>query len=123
MLIKPVFLAIGNMTRLFASLGMKGNALETQYAMLCEGTRRQRGDLALALLLHCRDNGARIRQIMDVLLDKNRYELPSTAGETQNKKKIERTDSQENKSEESEVSSNGTAKTKGSLGIPTRRGR
>lgn len=102
---------------------MKGNALETQYPMLCEGIRRQRGDLALALLLYCRDDSARIRQVMDVLLDKERYDLPSAAGETQSKKKLERSDSQENKSEESEASNNGAAKSRGSLGVPPRRGR
>lgn len=99
---------------------MKGNALETQYPMLCEGTRRQRGDLALALLLHCRDNSTRIRQIMDVLLDKNRYDLPTITGEKQCKKKVERSDSQQNKSEESE-SSNDAVKGGTSLGVPSRR--
>lgn len=102
---------------------MKGNALETQYPMLCEGIRRQRGDLALALLLHCRDDSARIRQIMDVLLDKNRYDLPNVTGENQKKKKVERSDSQENKSEEGETSNNDDVKSKTSLGVPTRRGR
>ena len=92
--------------------------------MLCEGTRRQRGDLALALLLHCRDDTSRIRQVMDVLLDKNRYDLPNSTGVTQDKKKVERSDSQENKSEESEASSNGvTVKARVSLGLPNRRTR
>ena len=102
---------------------MKGNALENQYPMLCEGTRRQRGDLALALLLHCRDDTSRIRQIMDVLLDKNRYDLPCVTEANQDKKKVERSNSQENKSEESEASSNGAVKTRASLGVPNRRGR
>ena len=102
---------------------MKGNALETQYPMLCEGIRRQRGDLAQALLLHSRDNSARIRQIMDVLLDKSRYELPCAAGGSQKKKKVERSDSQENKSEDSEASGNSSSKTRDILAVPTRRGR
>ena len=102
---------------------MKGKALETQYPMLCEGIRRQRGDLALALLLHCRDDSVRIRQIMDVLLDKNRYDLPNVPCENQKKKKVERSDSQENKSEEGETSNNDDVKSKASLGVPTRRGR
>ena len=102
---------------------MKGNALETQYPMLCEGIRRQRGDLAQALLLHSRDNSARIRQIMDVLLDKSRYELPCAAGGSQKKKKMERSDSQENKCEDSEASGNSARKTRDILGVPTRRGR
>ena len=68
---------------------MKANVLETQYPMLCEGTRRQRGDLALALLVHCRDNSARLRDVMDVLLDKNRYETPNA--ETKPGGKNERT--------------------------------
>jgi len=104
------------------ALGMKGNALETQYPMLCEGTRRQRGDLALALLLYCRDDSARIRQIMEVLLDKNRYDLPNVAGEAQNKKKLERSDSQESKSEGSEASNNGAVKSRGTLEVTPRRG-
>ena len=92
--------------------------------MLCEGTRRQRGDLALALLLHCRDDTSRIRQVMDVLLDKNRYDLPNNTGVTQDKKKVERSDSQDNKSEESEASSNGVAvKARASLGLTNRRTR
>ena len=101
---------------------MKGNVLENQYPMLCEGTRRQRGDLALALLLHCREDTCRIRQVMDVLLDKTRYNLPNVTGVTQDKKKVERSDSQENKSEESEASS-GAVKTRASLGLPSRRAR
>lgn len=102
--------------------GMKGNVLENRYPMLCEGTRRQRGDLALALLLHCRDDTSRIRQVMDVLLDKNRYDLPNSTVVRQDKKKVERSDSQENKSEESEASSNGVAvKAKASLGLTNRR--
>lgn len=105
------------------SPGMKGNALENQFPMLCEGTRRQRGDLALTLLLHCRDDTSRVRQIMDVLLDKNRYDLPSVTGTTKDKKKVERSDSQENKSEGSETSSNGVVRTRANLGVPNRRGR
>ena len=104
--------------------GMKGNVLENQYPMLCEGTRRQRGDLALALLLHCREDTSRIRQVMDVLLDKTRYDLPNVTGVTQGKKKVERSDSQDNKSEESEASSNGGGvKSRTSLGLPSRRAR
>lgn len=106
-----------------ASPGMKGNALENHYPMLCEGTRRQRGDLALALLVYCRDDAARIRQIMDVLLDKNRYELPGVAGATQDKKRVERSDSQESKGEEkeSETSGGSVVKTKATLVVPSRR--
>ena len=61
---------------------------------------------------------------MDVLLDKNRYDLPNSTGVTQDKKKVERSDSQENKSEESEASSNDvTVKARASLGLPNRRTR
>ena len=97
---------------------MKGNVLETQYPMLCEGTRRQRGDLALALLLHCRNDSSRIRQVMDVLLDKSRYDAPSNAGENQSKHK-----SGERNGGINETSTVDEVKTSGSFADPDRRER
>ena len=100
---------------------MKGNALETQYPMLCEGTRRQRGDLAQALLFYNKDDNSRIREIMDVLLDKERYDLPNATGERQNKKKEEKNDCQDNKSQSSETSND--VSTRANIGLPSRRGK
>lgn len=34
-----------------AALGMKANLSESQYSLLCEGIRRQKGDLAITLLV------------------------------------------------------------------------
>lgn len=103
--------------------GMKGNALETQYPMLCEGTRRQRGDLVQALLFHNKDDNGRIREIMDVLLDKDRYDLPNATRERQNKKKEEKNDCQDNKSQSSETSNDDTVSTRSNIGLPTREGK
>ncbi|XP_015771685.1 PREDICTED: zinc finger SWIM domain-containing protein 8-like isoform X2 [Acropora digitifera] len=113
--------ALGFKAALYA-LGMKGNALETQYPMLCEGTRRQRGDLAQALLFHNKDDNGRIREIMDVLLDKDRYDLPNATRERQNKKKEEKNDCQDNKSQSSETSNDDTVSNRSNIGLPTRQG-
>lgn len=106
-------------------LGMKGNAFEHHYPMLCEGTRQQRGDLALALLVYSRDDPTKIRQIMDVILDQNRYDLPSAAGTPQDKKRVERSDSQDNKDEgkESEASGTNVVKGKATIVLPNRKAR
>ena len=97
--------------------------LETQYPILCEGTRRQRGDLALALLLYCRDDSGRLRQVMDVLLDKSRYDTPSFI-----KERTKHTPAKQDKANGSEnlkhEEDTGTlAKTCGGSGIPLRRAR
>ena len=106
-------------------LGMKGNALENRYPLLCEGTRQQRGDLALALLVYSRDDSSRIRQIMDVLLDKNRYDLPNAASTAQEKKRVERSNSQDSKGEGKESVAVGTSvvKSKVTIELPNRKDR
>ena len=54
---------------------MKADILETEYPMLCEGMRRQRGELALALLDYSKDNTTFLQQVKECLLDRKRYRL------------------------------------------------
>ena len=54
---------------------MKADILETEYPMLCEGMRRQRGELALALLDYSKDNATSLQQVKECLLDRKRYRL------------------------------------------------
>ncbi|XP_031334214.1 zinc finger SWIM domain-containing protein 8-like [Photinus pyralis] len=58
-----------------AALGMKANVSEADHPLLCEGTRRQRGDLAISLLVHYKDDNWRMSRIMDRLLDKDIHQL------------------------------------------------
>lgn len=53
-----------------AALGLKANVSEAEHPLLCEGTRRQRGDLALILLYYYKDDSRKISKIMDKLLDR-----------------------------------------------------
>ncbi|KAG1663561.1 Zinc finger SWIM domain-containing protein 8 [Nymphon striatum] len=53
-----------------AALGLKANVSEAEHPLLCEGTRRQRGELAITLLVHYKDDQEKLVQIMDKLLDK-----------------------------------------------------
>lgn len=53
-----------------AALGLKANVSEADHPLLCEGTRRQRGDLALTLLSYYRDEPRKICRIMEKLLDR-----------------------------------------------------
>jgi hypothetical protein len=54
---------------------MKADILETEYPMLCEGMRRQRGELAVALLDYSKDNTTYLQQVKACLLDRKRYGL------------------------------------------------
>ncbi|KAJ6216279.1 hypothetical protein RDWZM_007436 [Blomia tropicalis] len=58
-----------------AAIGLKANVAEAEHPLLCEGTRRQRGDLALTLLVHYKDNKERLNKIMDKLLDKDIHQI------------------------------------------------
>ncbi len=58
-----------------AAIGLKANVSEAEHPLLCEGTRRQRGDLALLLLVHYKDQPAKLAQIMEKLLDKDIHQL------------------------------------------------
>jgi hypothetical protein len=54
---------------------MKANVSESAHGILCEGIRRQKGDLALNLLLTYKDDDQSLLKIMDKLLDRDVYEL------------------------------------------------
>ena len=57
------------------TLGLKANVSEAEHPLLCEGTRRMRGELALALLVHYKDDQNKLNRIMDKLLDKDVHQL------------------------------------------------
>ncbi|XP_064602732.1 zinc finger SWIM domain-containing protein 8-like isoform X2 [Liolophura sinensis] len=58
-----------------AALGLKANVSEADHPLLCEGTRRQKGDLAIAMLVHYKDDQVKLSKIMDKLLDKEVHQL------------------------------------------------
>ena len=58
-----------------AVIGMKANISEAEHPLLCEGTRRQRGELALTLLTHYQDDKDKLNLIMDKLLDKDIHQI------------------------------------------------
>ncbi|VDI34720.1 Hypothetical predicted protein [Mytilus galloprovincialis] len=53
-----------------AALGMKANVSEAEHPLLCESTRRQRGELAIAMLVQYKDDMSKLSKIMEKLLDK-----------------------------------------------------
>ncbi|XP_056464985.1 zinc finger SWIM domain-containing protein 8 isoform X2 [Gadus chalcogrammus] len=53
-----------------AALGMKTTVSEAEHPLLCEGTRRQKGDLALALMITYKDDQSKLKKILDKLLDR-----------------------------------------------------
>lgn len=61
-----------------AALGLKANVSEAEHPLLCEGTRRQRGDLALTLLYYYKDEPRKIAKIMEKLLDRDIHILLKT---------------------------------------------
>ncbi|XP_055711055.1 zinc finger SWIM domain-containing protein 8 homolog isoform X3 [Phlebotomus papatasi] len=61
-----------------AALGLKANVSEAEHPLLCEGTRRQRGDLALTLLYYYKDEPRKIAKIMEKLLDREIHVLMKT---------------------------------------------
>ncbi|XP_030378874.1 zinc finger SWIM domain-containing protein 8 [Scaptodrosophila lebanonensis] len=58
-----------------AALGLKANVSEAEHPLLCEGTRRQRGNLALTLLYYYKDEPRKIAKIMEKLLDRDIHTL------------------------------------------------
>ncbi|XP_032671069.1 zinc finger SWIM domain-containing protein 8 isoform X2 [Odontomachus brunneus] len=58
-----------------AVLGLKANVSEADHPLLCEGTRRQRGELAITLLVHYKDDPVKLARIMDKLLDRDVHQL------------------------------------------------
>ena len=45
------------------ALAMKANVSESDHPLLCEGTRRQRGDLATTLLVTYKDDQPKLRKV------------------------------------------------------------
>ncbi|CAK1546179.1 unnamed protein product [Leptosia nina] len=58
-----------------AALGLKANVSEADHPLLCEGTRRQRGDLALTLLSFYKNSPVKLARIMNKLLDRDIHQL------------------------------------------------
>lgn len=50
------------------SLGLKANVSEAEHPLLCEGTRRQRGELALILLAFYKDEPIKLARIMNKVI-------------------------------------------------------
>ncbi|KAJ8418396.1 hypothetical protein AAFF_G00141050 [Aldrovandia affinis] len=50
--------------------GMKTTVSEAEHPLLCEGTRREKGDLALALMITYKDDQSKLKKILDKLLDR-----------------------------------------------------
>ena len=69
---------------------MKTEILETEYPMLCEGIRRQRGELIIALLDFSKDNTTCLQQVKECLLDKKRYRLEAHFSDRRNSNKQDR---------------------------------
>uniref|UniRef100_A0A8C2Q410 Zinc finger, SWIM-type containing 8 n=1 Tax=Cyprinus carpio TaxID=7962 RepID=A0A8C2Q410_CYPCA len=53
-----------------AAIGMKTTVSEAEHPLLCEGTRREKGDLALALMITYKDDQSKLKKILDKLLDR-----------------------------------------------------
>lgn len=47
------------------ALGMKANISEAQHPLICEGTRRQKGELAIALLTHYKDDQYKLDKVSE----------------------------------------------------------
>jgi len=44
-------------------VGLKGNVSEAEHPLLCEGTRRQKGELAVAMLVQYKDDTAKLARV------------------------------------------------------------
>ncbi|XP_077350528.1 zinc finger SWIM domain-containing protein 8 isoform X2 [Festucalex cinctus] len=53
-----------------SALGMKTTVSEAEHPLLCEGTRRVKGDLALVLMITYKDDQNKLKKILDQLLDR-----------------------------------------------------
>ncbi|XP_067937887.1 zinc finger SWIM domain-containing protein 8-like [Watersipora subatra] len=58
-----------------AALGLKANISEAQHPLICEGTRRQKGDLAISLLVQYKEDQYKLDKILEKLLDKSIHQL------------------------------------------------
>jgi len=43
--------------------GLKANISEAEHPLLCEGTRRQRGELIIAMLMHYKDDQTKLSRV------------------------------------------------------------
>lgn len=68
---------LGFQTALVA-LGAKTNISETDHPLLCEGIRRQRGELALSLITYHKDDQDKLELILKQLLDKDLLDSSET---------------------------------------------
>ncbi len=57
------------------ALGYKTNTIESDFPIYCEGIRRQKGELALSLLLTYKDDQTRLLRILDKILDRDVHVL------------------------------------------------
>lgn len=48
---------------LCVSVGMKTTVSEAEHPLLCEGTRRVKGDLALALMITYKDDQSKLKKV------------------------------------------------------------
>lgn len=48
--------------------GMKTTVSEAEHPLLCEGTRREKGDLALALMITYKDDQSKLKKVCNVLV-------------------------------------------------------
>ncbi|XP_050442654.1 zinc finger SWIM domain-containing protein 8 homolog isoform X2 [Adelges cooleyi] len=62
-----------------AVLGMKANISEAENPLLCEGIRRQRGELALNIIIRYKNNPTRLAFAMDKLLDREVHPFMKSA--------------------------------------------
>jgi len=44
-------------------VGLKGSVSEAEHPLLCEGTRRQKGELAVAMLVQFKDDTAKLATV------------------------------------------------------------
>lgn len=48
--------------------GLKANVSEAEHPLLCEGTRRQRGDLAITLLVTYKDDQEKLAKVFQIYI-------------------------------------------------------
>ena len=57
------FLKKKKLSNLLFSTGMKANVSEAEHPLLCESTRKQRGELAIAMLVHYKDDQVKLSKV------------------------------------------------------------
>ena len=50
-----------------AALGLKANVSEAEHPLLCEGTRRQRGELAVTMLVQYKDDQVKLSKVRYII--------------------------------------------------------